>query len=389
MFELLWLLLPVAAFSGWWIGRRGPRGERDDDSFGAVPEAYFQGLNYLLNEERDKALDLFTRMVEVDSDTVETHLALGSLFRRRGEVDRAIRIHQNLIARPTLTRRQRTYALLALGEDYMKAGLFDRAEKLLTEVVSHKTHAEQALRHLVTIYEREKEWGKAMDAALHLQRLEGGGYTVRIAQFHCEQAQEAMAAADTNRARSLLRQALSHDPACVRASLLTGDLERGLGRHRVALKAYHQIARQDRAFVPEALDGLEASYRALGKPGQLEAYLRDLAGQYPAGPVVTRLADLIRERLGTEQAIDELSRLLRHNPTLVGIRRLVDLTRSVGEPIGPAELDILLELFDHLEMGKPHYRCQACGFSGRALFWQCPGCKSWASMRPAAEKEPA
>ncbi len=388
MYELLWLLLPVAALSGWWIGRRGPRADEDDGPLGTVPDAYFQGLNYLLNEERDKALDLFTRMVEVDSDTVETHLALGSLFRRRGEVDRAIRIHQNLIARPSLTRRQRTYALLALGEDYMKAGLFDRAEKLFTEVVAHNAHVEQALRHLLTIYEREKEWAKAKDAALHLQRLKGGGgQEVRIAQLLCEQAREAMAGADVNRTRTLLRQALSHDPRCVRASILSGDLERGLARYKVALKAYHQVARQDPAFVPEALDGLEACYRALGKPGQLEAYLRDVVEQFPAGPVVSRLIDLIRERLGSQSAIQELSRLLRHHPSLEGIRRLVDLTRSVGRPIGPEELDILLELFDHLEVGRPRYRCQSCGFSGRAIFWQCPGCKTWAGMRPAVERE--
>ncbi len=385
MLELLWLLLPVAAFSGWWIGRRGT-GEGQDPS-PPISDAYFQGLNYLLNEERDKALEVFTRMVEVDTDTAETHLALGSVFRRRGEVDRAIRIHQNLIARPSLTRRQRTYALLALGEDYMKAGVLDRAENLFQEVVEQDVHVDQALRHLLTIYEHEREWGQAIATAERLEKLGEGNYRTRIGQLQCEQAADAFARGHTDDARKILRRALATDPQCARANMLLGDLERELGRDKAAVKAYESVARQDPPLVPEVLDGLEAAYKRLGRPGQMETFLRELVTDYPSGRLLVRLAEVIRERRGTQAAIRELTLMLRRQPSLDGIRHLVQLTRTVEEPIGPREMQILLDLFEQLEGGRALYRCRSCGFSSRTLFWQCPGCKGWASLRPLAEKE--
>lgn len=381
MLELLWLLLPVAAFSGWLVGRRRGTDEESEEAQ-PLPDAYFQGLHYLLNDERDKAFDLFTRLVDVDNDTVETHLALGSLFRRRGEVDRAIRIHQNLIARPSLTRRQRTYALLALGEDYMRAGLFDRAEKLFLEVVEGQAHAVQALRHLLTIYEQEKEWRQAVDVARQIERRTGEGYGQRIAHFTCELATRAIGRGDYTQARSLLRQALGHDPGCVRANIMAGDLERQLGRHRQALKAYQQIQRQDQVFLPEVLDGMEACYKALGRDDQFHAFLREAVRQFPAGPVVIRLADTLAAEGDRERAISELAELLRRHPSLDGIQRFVELTHETGQAIGPEALESLLELFEQLEPRRVRYRCQQCGFAGRTLFWQCPGCKGWSTMRP-------
>ncbi|MFP4649070.1 MAG: lipopolysaccharide assembly protein LapB [Halorhodospira sp.] len=387
MHELLWLLLPVAAFSGWWIGRRGGADEGQDLSSSTLSEAYFQGLNYLLNEERDKALEVFTRMVEVDNDTAETHLALGSVFRRRGEVDRAIRIHQNLIARPSLNRRQRTYALLALGEDYMKAGVFDRAERLFQEVVAQEAHVEQALRHLLTIYEHEREWGRAIETAEQLERLGEGDYRVRIAQLRCEQATEALAAGGAEQARKTLRRALATDPDCARANMLLGELERGLGRYKAAVKAYEAIGHQDPALLPEVLDGLATAYRGLGRSGRMETFLREMVAHFPDGRFMVRLAEEVRQRRGMEAAIRELTLMLRRQPSLDGIRRLVSMTQSVGEPIGPREMQILLELFERLETDRAHYRCRQCGFAGRTLFWQCPGCKGWATMRPLIETE--
>ncbi len=274
MYELLWLLLPVAALSGWWVGRRG-NGARERPFSPSVSEAYFQGLNYLLNEERDKALEVFTRMAEVDSDTAETHLALGSVFRRRGELDRAIRIHQSLIARPSLTRRQRTYALLALGEDYMKAGVLDRAERLFKEAVEQDAHVDQALRHLLTIYEHEGEWTEAIGVAEQLERIGDGNYRVRIGQLRCEQASQARREGHREQARQALRQAVVDDPGCARANMLLGELERDHGRFKAAVKAYEAVGRQDPALLPEVLDGLEAAYCGLGRPGQMETFLRE------------------------------------------------------------------------------------------------------------------
>ncbi len=387
MHELLWLLLPAAALSGWWIGRRGSR--ETGRSAGDPPpsEAYLQGLNYLLNEERDKALEVLTRMEEVGSDTAETHLALGSVFRRRGEVDRAIRIHQDLIDRPSLTRDQRTYALLALGEDYMKAGVLDRAEALFQEVVAQDAHVDQALRHLLTIYEHEGEWGQAIETARRLEGLGEGGYRVRIGQLRCEQARQAWAGGDADQARKTLRRALSADPGCARANMLLGDLEREQGRHKAAVKAYEAIGQQDPALLPEALDGLAAAYAGVGRTGRMESFLREMVTRQPDGRLMVRLANEVRQRQGTEAAIRELTLMLRRQPSLGGIRRLVAMTQSVGEPIGPREVQILLDLFEKLEAGRSRYRCRQCGFASWTLFWQCPGCRAWATLRPLDETE--
>ena len=170
--NLLWLLLPVAALSGWWIGRRRGNSNKNQSSSSIYPE-YFKGLNFVLNEQPDKAIEVFIRMLEVDSETVETHLALGNLFRRRGEVDRAIRIHQNLIARPTLDREQRAHALLELGMDYMRLGLLDRAEGLFLELVESDLHLNQAYTELLEIYQQEKDWENAINIARKLELISG------------------------------------------------------------------------------------------------------------------------------------------------------------------------------------------------------------------------
>jgi len=200
---VFWLLLPVAALSGWFIAHLGRKRGRGDPMMD-LSSTYFRGLNYLLNEQPDKAIEVFLKLAEVDNDTVETHLALGNLFRRRGEVDRAIRIHQNLVARTTLSAEQRSYALLELGEDYMRAGLFDRAEDLFLEMVDMGVHMEPVLNHLVVIFEQEKDWDKAIDAARKLGPISGRDMAPVVAQYYCELAEVARESGDESRARKFL-----------------------------------------------------------------------------------------------------------------------------------------------------------------------------------------
>jgi lipopolysaccharide biosynthesis regulator YciM len=383
MLELLWLLLPVAALSGWIIGRREPAGLRREDPR-ALSSDYFQGINYLLNEEPDKAIEVFTRMVEVDSDTVETHLALGNLFRRRGEVDRAIRIHQNLIARPSLSPTQRGYALLELGEDYMRAGLFDRAESLFNEAVDLDMHAAAALENLLDIYQQEKEWERAVEAGQQLEQRTGRPMGATVAQFLCEQAEEHLATDDMARARQLIRRALRADPNCVRASIALGDLERRQGNHRAALKAYHRVKHQDVEYMPEVLERLVDCYRELGQSGEAIRYLRRVVREYRAVSITIVLADLIRAQEGDAAAIDFIAEQLRERPSIRGLKRLIELNMSENDPDRrrQRDLQVLLELFDALLRERPAYLCRSCGFAGKALHWQCPSCKAWATIKP-------
>ncbi|MEX0731952.1 MAG: lipopolysaccharide assembly protein LapB [Aquisalimonadaceae bacterium] len=380
MVELFWLLLPVAALSGWIIGRRGDA--RRGDGRGSLHGEYFQGLNYLLNEQPDKAIEVFTRMVEVDSDTVETHLALGNLFRRRGEVDRAIRIHQNLIARPSLSREQRIYALLELGQDYLRAGLLDRAESLFSEVVDMDAHVETALHNLLDIYQREKEWDKAITVASRLETRTGQQMSSVIAQFYCEQAEQARDAGEINRTRQLLKRALSSHPGCVRASIIQGNVERAVGHHRQAIKAYQRITEQDIEYLPEVLPAMQACYEALERPQEFIEFLESVQHRYEGVSVMLLLADLIRQRDGEAAAADYLTQQLRRRPSVRGLDQLIELNLAIRDGSPDSEMQVLRDLFSELLRDKPAYTCRQCGFSARTLHWHCPSCRSWAMIRP-------
>ncbi|MGD8709534.1 MAG: lipopolysaccharide assembly protein LapB [Ectothiorhodospiraceae bacterium] len=383
MLELLWLLLPVAAFSGWIIGRRErPAASGNGPSLSGE---YFQGLNYLLNEQPDKAIEVFTRMVEVDTDTAETHLTLGNLFRRRGEVDRAIRIHQNLIARPSLDGRQRAYALLELAKDYMRAGLLDRAESLFGEVVELQEHTETALRHLLDIYQQEKEWESAIEVAERLESVAGQDRSAQKAQFVCEQAEEELrTGSDPHRVRSLLKRALNYDPRCVRASLLRGELERRTGNWKAAIKYLQRIQDQDIEYLPEALRPLETCYRELDQVDQLRRYLHRVLKHYDGVSAVMLLSELIREAEGRQAAVEFMASQLRRRPSVRGLNRLIELNIDEKDPDRRRQRDlrVLQELFTSLLGDRPPYRCQECGFEAKLLHWHCPSCRSWASIKP-------
>ncbi|MDX1460767.1 MAG: tetratricopeptide repeat protein, partial [Xanthomonadales bacterium] len=250
---LLLALVPLAGWAGWQLARSTSR-RRDRNRQRLFSNQYFQGLNYLLNEQQDKAIQVFLEMAEVNEDTVETHLALGSLFRKRGEVDRAIRLHQNIISKRNLDDRQRLQALLELGEDYMRAGLFDRAEKLFSELMERQSQAPSALRHLLDIYQQEKDWGKALDVATRLEEVSNDYMAVRKSQFCCELAEEALDRGHVSKARKHLALARRFDPQNPRSLFISARIAQHNGHHEEALSIYEEIAELDADFLPIMLD---------------------------------------------------------------------------------------------------------------------------------------
>jgi len=380
MYELLWLLLPVAAVSGWVAARRSASNTSQRRSF--PDEEYFRGLNYLLDNRPDKAIEVFVRMVEVDQDTVETHLALGNLFRRRGEVDRAIRIHENLIARSSLNPRQRARALLELGEDYMKAGVYDRAESLFKELVEQQAFVSQALNHLSTIYQQERDWEAAIAVNRQIEQMVGDDRSAETAQFYCERAEIAHKGGDEAGAERLVRQARREDKNSVRASLLWARLKMARGRYRSAIRVLKTIESQDPGFIPETLEPLLSSYRALDTEEEATSYLRGLLDRHPSGYLTATLADVYQRRRGTRAAEEFLEEVLRHNPTTQGLRRLMELKLNDERATAADHLAPVLEVGRVLLDGTLSYRCSECGFDGRALHWRCPGCQSWNTVHP-------
>jgi lipopolysaccharide biosynthesis regulator YciM len=381
MQELIWLLLPVAALGGWIAAGRSRTKARSYPETILSPQ-YLEGLNHLLNEQPDKAIDVFIRMLEVTADTFETHLALGNLFRRRGEVDRAIRIHQNLIARESLSNEQRTDALLELGQDYMRAGLLDRAEALFSELEQNNAFLDRVLPLLLDIYQQEHEWENAIKTAEKMEQVGVEPASPIIAQYYCELAEQARQQGESEKARYLLAQAMAHDNDCARASILQGDIEQQAGHPEAALTAYRRVEKQDINLLPEVLDRMYACHQSLGSIDSMIDYLRDAIPRYNGIAPVLVLTDLLARERGKQAASDFIAGQLGKRPSVRGLARFIELNLADCDGARRENLMILKKITDKLQESKPVYACHDCGFSGKIIHWQCPGCKHWNTVKP-------
>ena len=382
--DLLWLLLPLAAASGWYVARLEQR--RRVQSTLDLPSAYFKGLNFLLNEQPDKAIEVFIRVLEVNSDTVETHLALGNLFRRRGEVERAIRIHQNLIARPTLDKEQRSQALLELGQDYFKAGLFDRAENLFLELAEIRAHSELALRMLLHIYQQEKEWEKSISVVRKLARASGRNLDNMVAHFFCELAEMDVARNNRSSARDRLEQALAADDKCVRASILLGDVDVLEGNHPRAIEQWQQIEKQDIHYLGEVAERIAEAFRQLGDEQGLYDYFNVALRRHGGVSLALTFADVISSREGVEAAEKFIIEWLRRTPNVHGLHKLLELNLIKAKDSARNDLLMLKGIIEELRTQHLGYACGECGFKGKVLHWMCPGCNHWNTIKPVQEE---
>ncbi|MCE7031392.1 lipopolysaccharide assembly protein LapB [Lysobacter sp. GX 14042] len=380
--EWFWffLLLPIAAVSGWVVGRRG--GERHSDTqVSRLSTTYFRGLNYLLNEQPDKAIELFLHIAELDKDTFETQVALGHLFRRRGEVDRAIRLHQALVQRPGLSDPQKVQALLALGEDYMRAGLLDRAETVFSDLVDLDMRAPLALRHLINIYQAERDWPKAIENARRYEDATDEPMGKLIAQFECELADRHRANGDEAAARDAVARAYQADANSVRAGMLEGRIEVEAGNEVAAIRAFERVARHDPDYLPEVMPALLACYERVGDPTGARAFLSEMSEHYRGIAPVLALTRMLEGQDGVPAARAFLAKELKDRPSVRGEAALIELSLAEGaDPV--ATLKDLGNITDQLLVRNPSYRCNRCGFGARSHHWQCPSCKEWGSIKP-------
>lgn len=382
MFELLCLLLPIAALSGWYLGRRSSHRPTQGHALGLSSD-YYAGLNFLLNEQPDKAVDAFIKMLDASPDTVETTLALGNFFRRRGEVDRAIRIHQNLLAKPNLTAKQKSQSLLELAQDYMRAGVLDRAESLLLEIVKNvDSNLDVSLRNLIDIYETEKDWEKAIEMAVRLQSISSQWMGKQIAHYYCELAQSAWDGGKVRLSFKYLKQSLSSDGTCVRASYLQGIYEKKLGQYKNAINAFKRIEFQDRDYLSEVLPEIIDCYRQLNQEKKLVHYLEYLLQKSPSMSIVLANAENIKQNKSQSDAAQFLVKHLQRFPSVRGLRALFEYHLLELKAEVKSEWMVLQQFIEKLIEKKPVYQCRHCGFSGKTLLWQCPSCRAWASVKP-------
>ncbi len=383
MNELIWLflLLPIAAASGWMLARRRSM-VRNGRQTSQLSSNYFRGLNYLLNEQPDKAIEVFLKLAEVNQETVETHLALGNLFRRRGEVDKAIRFHKHIISRSELTGEQRTQALLELGDDYMAAGLLDRAEKLFAELVDHEEHSRAACMHLLSIYQQERDWKKAIEQAIRLGRLTGESTGVMVSQFYCEIAEQARGQGDVNAAQRAVRQARRFRPECSRARIIEARIAVEEDRLDDAIEAYRFACDLDEGTYTQILDELLECFRKSGRMDEAREWLEQVVKDYSGISPALALARMMAESDGQREAANFMLRRLQKRPSVRGMQYIAALMIDRG--VGEVDLDpeMLGEMVRRLLDGQPMYQCQQCGFSGQTHHWQCPSCRQWESTRP-------
>lgn len=376
---LFWFLLPIAALSGWWLGRGNPGDQEKERT--QLSSEYIAGLNLLLNEQPDKAVELFIGMLEVDSETVETHLALGSLFRRRGEVDRAIRIHQNLIARPHLSAAQRMHALYELANDYMRAGVLDRAESLFLELVMLGGHVKESLQRLLDIYEREREWDKAIQTAHKYQLISNQPMSATIAHYYCELADTALKQLELDRAQRDIKRALASDSRHARGHLLQGELLRMQGEFKAAARCFMRVKNRMPAYINEIVKPLALCYESMGRTDQLRQFITQCFAEGLGMQLLTALPsqyDVLLEEL--MEPVDIMTQF-KLRPSVRALYTILSLREKRSQGLLKEDLRRLLEVLEPLVVKETAYTCEDCGYRVSVLYWQCPSCHHWGTMK--------
>jgi lipopolysaccharide biosynthesis regulator YciM len=380
MLELTLLLLPVAAWSGWFAARRHQRKMRKQAA--RSPASYLSKLSSIWQDpQKDKALDTFLNPTDVNQDTVETHLALASLFRRRGEVDRAIRIHQYLIARTNLSSDQRCQSLYQLGYDYLRAGLFDRAESLFLELADHDAYREQSLRQLVEIYQQQHDWEQAIQVAQQLAAVSHQPMVLSIAHYYCELAEAARDEEDLVRMQEFVQQASRINPASIRANLLSAELAIEQRRYKVALRTYQRVAREHSAFIPAILNSIATCYQHIGREPEYIELIQNCLQQVGSTAAIISVLDKLPQLQADLLEQPSIIRQLQLMPSIWGLQALIRLFKH-DKLANSDHLCILQEVVQKIVSDQPLYRCASCGYASMALLWWCPGCKSWETIKP-------
>jgi lipopolysaccharide biosynthesis regulator YciM len=381
----IWLivLLPLAAGSGWYFGHRNVV-QVANHAAGSLPAAYFRGLNFLLNEQHDKALDVLVGALESHGDTVEVQLALGTLFRRRGELERATTVHQNLVAREGLEPSYRLQALFELAQDYYKAGLLDRAENLLLQVRGGREMEESANQLLLQIYDQEKEWDRASSIARSLQSfVNNGAFDGVIAQYQCEVAEAAIAAGRYQTARSKVADALLADQDCVRALIQSGRLDALTNDHRSALAMWERVVQSRPELLDEVIGLVEQSCTMLQDKTAYQGFLeRYLDRNRTSTRALMSMVDLLSSFGSRGEVFRYLEDWLENNPSIVALVLLLQHRPADAGKWSAGSSQVIGRLAGELVDHDDGYECRQCGFQGRAMHWQCPGCRRWNSILP-------
>ncbi len=383
----IWFVIPlfIAIGIGWLLGRVSKQAVPKTSTQQSLSRDYFIGLDQLLNEQTDEAIESFIRALEINSETIPAHLALAKLFRRKGDVQRAVAIHQNLLARPELNRADSLRIQMALAHDYDALGLLDRTENLLKDIIrqnpSEPTYT-KSIKLLTKLYEKEGEWALALDTAAKLSPETRKSILNECAHYSCQLAEVSIKKQGYKEGQDYLKRALNFAPNCVRASILLAKISIAQEQWRSAVKYLRQVSQQDPLFVSETIKDLKVCYKRINNPQEYEQLLRSYLKSAPSATVILALADLIKQDRGVYAAGVFITDELKYRPSVKGFNKLIDMHIQHGSENARESLKSLRTLTGTLEVSKPLYRCSHCGFSGKILSWQCPSCKRWGTTKP-------
>lgn len=380
--DFWWLLVIPATFALGWMAARYDLKTLLSESAN-LPRSYFRGLNFLLNEQPDKAIDAFIEVAKLDPETVELHFALSNLFRRRGEIDRAIRVHQNLLSRADLPVSERNHAYYELGQDFLKAGMLDRAEETFRVLEADGDYVIDAQRALLTIYEVEKEWNCSIDTARMLKTMGIISLDREIAQFHCELAQEALQQNELKEARYQLGFALKANPQNVRATILGGDVDAATGYFEAALSKWRRVEKQNPAYLTLVAERLMKISRILGKTEESAQLLISWVNRYPSNDLLDIACRLVAALHGYKAAHAIAHTQMQKSPTFTGMMWLLEAQQMSAEEPRRSELELMRLLIQQRAKNLPKYTCRNCGFRARLFYWQCPSCSGWETYVPS------
>ncbi|WP_225721204.1 lipopolysaccharide assembly protein LapB [Candidatus Vallotiella sp. (ex Adelges kitamiensis)] len=379
-FDFCWLFIISVVFGlGWSAARYDLKHFLSKSA--RRSRSYLQGLNFLLNEETDQAINILIEVARLDPETTELYFALGNLFRRRGEMERAIRVHQNLLARENLRANEQNHALYELGQDFLKAGLLDRAEEIFRQLHG-SDYALRALQALLTIFKIEKEWHKAIIAAKKIEEIGALSLGKEISQFHCELAQEALRHKRIDDAREALQQALQSNPKNVRATLLSGDIELACNEPMQAISHWRQVEQKNPACLPLVAHKLMQAYITTGQSQQGASLLAYYVKTYYSNDLLDVAYKHIAELHGVDAAHALARMQMLKLPNLISMKRLLETHIIVAEEPRRGELVLMRTLICQHAKNLPRYICRNCGFRARLFYWQCPGCSGWETYVP-------
>lgn len=379
---LQWLMLVVAIGVGWILGYTA-RKKASKGSDSGLPSNLKDRLKILFETYSEEVIDSFVQSLEVTPDTVGMHLSIGSHFRKTGEVEKAILVHQNLMSRPEVPNNFADEVMFELARDYMAAGLLDRAESLFLQLKESRLFGQKTLKWLVDIYQQERDWDRAIQYGVGYNALKGIDISMKLSHFSCELAQKLIEQHHFWEARNKLREALGFNRECVRATLLLAKIHMFEGHYSEAVVILRKVEGQDFRFFPEVIPLLFECSQQLKTESKFRSYLESILAKKSSSSVMLGIADSYNREQGVAKAEEFLTGSLLKKSSLKGLDRLVDYqgVNAVSDS-DIKHLKIIKQVTHSLLKGKPVYQCEECGFSGEMLHWQCPSCKEWGVVVP-------